>query len=125
MASSYTAQEWAGAIASMGRLVDVRNFPDVAAEVLLGKRPAFLGRGSRLPAKALDPKVIGALVFWTKGPAAMLVQHPGLRKNISCYWYLKATALLFRLLQKMLFSLEAAMCEGVRFTRGMCLKVAR
>ena len=42
---TYTKEEWNGAIASMGRLVDIRNFPDVAADVLLGKRLAFLGRG--------------------------------------------------------------------------------
>ncbi len=55
----YTELEWNGAIASMGRLVDIRNFPDVAADVLLGKREAFLGRGYKGEIKALNPEIIG------------------------------------------------------------------
>ena len=75
---TYAKEEWNGAIASMGRLVDIRNFPDVAADVLLGKRLAFLGRGYKHEAKALDPEIIGALAFWTKGPVELLVEHSGL-----------------------------------------------
>ena len=82
---TYTELEWNGAIASMGRLVDIRNFPDVAADVLLGKRLAFLGRGYRGKTKALNPKIIGALVFWTKGPVELLIEHPGLREVLELY----------------------------------------
>lgn len=69
----------------MGRLVDIRNFPDVAADVLLGKRVAFLGRGYKNHAKALDPKLIGAVAFWTKGPVEILIDHPGLHDVLKFY----------------------------------------
>jgi hypothetical protein len=82
---TYTKEEWNGAIASMGRLVDIRNFPDVAADVLLGKRLAFLGRGFKGEAKALDPEIIGTIAFWTKGPVELLIEHPGLREVLELY----------------------------------------
>lgn len=82
---TYTESEWNGAIASMGRLVDIRNFPDVAADVLLGKRLAFFGRGYKGETKALNPEIIGALVFWTKGPVELLIENPGLRKVLELY----------------------------------------
>lgn len=82
---TYSELEWNKAIASLGRLVDIRNFPDVAADVLMGRTPAFLGRGIRFQTKALDPKMIGALVFWTKGPVDLLVDHPGLREVLETY----------------------------------------
>ncbi len=82
---TYTDSEWNGAIASMGRLVDIRNFPDVAADVLLGKRKAFLGQGYKGETKALNPEIIGALVFWTKGPAELLIENPGLREVLELY----------------------------------------
>ena len=40
----------------MGRLVDMRNFPDVAADILFGKRLAYLGLGYKGERKALAPK---------------------------------------------------------------------
>ena len=58
---TYTESEWNGAIASMGRLVDIRNFPDAAANVLFGNQKAFLGKGYRGVSKALNPDAIGAL----------------------------------------------------------------
>jgi len=80
----YTHDEWQNAIASLGRLVDIRNCPDAAADILLGRTPAYLGFGSErrgLPkGKAIDPKVPGALVLWTKGPVRILKDHPGMRK---------------------------------------------
>ena len=82
---SYTEAEWGGAIASMGRLVDIRNFPDAAVNVLLGNQEAFLGMGYKEETKALNPDFIGALVFWTKGPADLLVDHPGLRQVLEVY----------------------------------------
>ena len=82
---TYTEKEWNGAIASMGRLVDIRNFPDVAADVLLGKRLAFLGRGYQGKPKVLNPEIIGALTFWTKGPVELLIEHPGLREVLELY----------------------------------------
>jgi len=82
---TYSELEWNNAIASLGRLVDIRNFPDVAADVLMGRILAFLGRGIRFHTKALDPKLIGALVFWTKGPVDLLVDHPGLREVLETY----------------------------------------
>ena len=82
---TYTEMEWGGAIASMGRLVDIRNFPDVAADVLPGKRVAFLGRGFQGNPKALNPEIIGALAFWTKGPVELLIEHPGLREVLEIY----------------------------------------
>jgi hypothetical protein len=85
MLIKYPESEWNGAIASLGRLVDIRNFPGVAADVLMGRTPAFLGRGTRLPTKALDPGTVGALVFWTKGPVDLLIEHEGLRKALETY----------------------------------------
>lgn len=85
MLNTYSEKEWNGAIASLGRLVDIRNFPDVAADVLLGRVPAFLGRGIRLQTKALDPKTVGAIVFWTKGPVNLLTEHDGLREALEAY----------------------------------------
>lgn len=85
MLETYSESEWNGAIASLGRLVDIRNFPDVAAEVLMGRTPAFLGRGTRLKMKALDPEAVGALVFWTKGPVDLLIEHTGLREVLETY----------------------------------------
>lgn len=85
MLGTYSEKEWNGAIASLGRLVDIRNFPDVAADVLMGRTPAFLGRGTRLTIKALDPEIVGALVFWTKGPVELLVEHAGLREALETY----------------------------------------
>ena len=82
---TYSESEWNRAIASFGRLVDIRNFPDVAADALMGRIPAFMGRGVRLKPKALDPKIIGAVVFWTKGPVDLLVDHPGLREVLETY----------------------------------------
>jgi len=82
---TYSDFEWRGAIASMGRLVDIRNFPDVAAKVLLGQQEAYLGTGFQGTIKALDPRIIGALVFWTKGPVDLLVDHPGLRQALELY----------------------------------------
>jgi len=82
---TYTKEEWNQAIASMGRLVDIRNFPDVAADALLGKRLAFLGRGYTGEAKALDPEIIGAIAFWTKGPVELLIEHTGLREVLELY----------------------------------------
>ncbi|MFC1601280.1 DUF1848 family protein [Candidatus Sumerlaeota bacterium] len=82
---TYTEEEWDGAIASMGRLVDIRNFPDVAADVLMGRSHAFLGRGYQGPTKAIDPKTVGGLVFWTKGPVDLLINHPGLREVLETY----------------------------------------
>ena len=81
----YTEAEWDGAIASMGRLVDIRNFPDAAAKVLLGQGEAFLGPGYKGPRKALNPEIIGALTFWTKGPVDLLIEHPGLRQVLELY----------------------------------------
>lgn len=85
MLETYSDTEWHGAIASLGRLVDVRNFPDVAADVLMGRTPAFLGRGTRLQTKAIDPGIVGALVFWTKGPVDLLIEHAGLREALETY----------------------------------------
>ena len=85
MLETYSEFEWNGAIASLGRLVDIRNFPDVAADVLMGKIPVFLGPGVRLKAKALDPRIIGAVVFWTKGPVDLLIDHPGLKEALETY----------------------------------------
>ena len=85
MLEAYSESEWNGAIASLGRLVDVRNFPDVAADVLMGIKPAFLGRGVRIQTKALDPKTVGALVFWSKGPVDRLIEHSGLREVLETY----------------------------------------
>ncbi|MFC1788365.1 DUF1848 family protein [Thermodesulfobacteriota bacterium] len=82
---AYTESEWNGAIASMGRLVDIRNFPEVAADVLLGKREARLGQGYKGEIKTLNPEIIGALVFWTKGPAELLIENPGLREVLELY----------------------------------------
>jgi Domain of unknown function (DUF1848) len=82
---TYSESEWDGAIASLGRLVDIRNFPDVAADALMGRIPAFLGRGLGLRAKALDPSMVGAVVFWTKGPIDLLVDHPGLKEVLETY----------------------------------------
>jgi hypothetical protein len=82
---TYSESEWNGAIASLGRLVDVRNFPDVAADVLMGRAPAFLGRGTRLQTKALNPGIVGALVLWTKGPVDLLIEHAGLREALETY----------------------------------------
>jgi hypothetical protein len=87
---TYTKEEWNQAIASMGRLVDIRNFPDVAADVLLGKRLAFFGRGYQGETKALDPSIIGAVAFWTKGPVEILIEHPGLREVLELYKYNEA-----------------------------------
>ena len=87
---TYTKKEWDRAIASMGRLVDIRNFPDVAADVLLGKRLAFLGLGNKGEKKALDPSIIGAVAFWTKGPVEILIEHPGLREVLELYKHNKA-----------------------------------
>jgi hypothetical protein len=36
-------------------------------------------------AKALDPEIIGALAFWTKGPVEILIEHPGLREVLELY----------------------------------------
>ena len=85
MPDTYSEKEWNGAIASLGRLVDIRNFPDAAADFLMGRIPVFLGRGIRLQTKALDPKTIGALVFWTKGPVDLLIEHGGLREVLETY----------------------------------------
>lgn len=85
MLDTYSEFEWNGAIASLGRLVDIRNFPDIAADVLMGRAPAFLGRGVRLQTKAIDPGTVGALVFWTKGPADLLIEHAGLREALETY----------------------------------------
>lgn len=82
---SYSQNEWKGAILSLGRLVDIRNFPDVAADVLMGRQEAFLGRGLKVKTKAIDPNIIGAIVIWTKGPAELLVEHPGLREALETY----------------------------------------
>ncbi len=38
----YTKSEWDNRILSIGRLVDIRNFPNLAGEVLLGEKPAYL-----------------------------------------------------------------------------------
>ncbi|MBI5242293.1 MAG: DUF1848 family protein [Elusimicrobia bacterium] len=81
----YSPDEWGGRVLSLGRLVDVRNFPDVAADALLGKTPAYLGRGCGLPAKRIDPCIVGAVVIWTKGPVDLLVSHPGLREALDVY----------------------------------------
>jgi len=81
----YTAEEWEGRIASLGRLVDVRNFPNVAADILSGDIPAYLGRGCGLPIKCLDPKHIGGLVIWTKGPVDLLINHKELRAALEIY----------------------------------------
>ena len=86
----YTEKQWRGAIASIGRLVDVRNFPAAAAEMLLGKRPVSLGQPRSLPAQRLDPEVIGAVVFWTKGAPDFLVEQSGLREVLETYKRLKA-----------------------------------
>lgn len=83
--TTYTLEEWGTAIASLGRLVDIRNFPDVAAEALLGERPVFLGRGYRGQTKALNPAIIGGLVIWTKGPVEILVEHDALRRALQLY----------------------------------------
>ena len=85
MLETYSESEWNGAIASFGRLVDIRNFPDVVADVLMGRQPAFLGRGLGMQTKALDPKTVGALVFWTKGPVDLLIKHSGLREALETY----------------------------------------
>jgi hypothetical protein len=85
MLKTYSESEWNGAIASFGRLVDIRNFPDVAANALMGRIPVFLGRGVRIKTKALDPKTIGAVVFWTKGPVDLLINHPGLKEVLEEY----------------------------------------
>lgn len=87
---TYSEEEWSGAIASMGRLVDIRNFPDVAANVLMGRNPVLLGRGQRGTTKAINPKTVGGLVFWTKGPVDLLIDHSGLREVLETYNHYKA-----------------------------------
>jgi len=81
----YTAEEWKGRIASLGRRVDVRNFPDVAADILKGNIPAFLGLGCTLPRKCLNPKHIGGLVIWTKGPVDILIKNEKLFAALKIY----------------------------------------
>ena len=85
MIDRYTEQEWDNRICSFGRLIDIRNFPTLAGEVLLGEKPAYLGRGSRIPVKHLDPTIIPAVVFWTKGPVEMFLKNKKLREAIECY----------------------------------------
>jgi len=85
MTDTYTEKEWDKAIASLGRLVDIRNFPDIAADILLGRQKAFLGRPARIKSKALNPDIIGAVVIWTKGPVENLVEHTGLREALERY----------------------------------------
>jgi len=71
----------------MSRVIDmVRCCPDEGAAVMLGKKPVYLGRGSRIPAKALDLDHVPAAVLWTKGPITNLVDHPGLRRMLEVYF---------------------------------------
>lgn len=81
----YTEKEWKGAIASLGRLVDIRNFPQIAADILLGKRPVRLGFGIKKSPKALNPEIIGGLYLWTKGPVEILIDHPGMFEVLKTY----------------------------------------
>lgn len=81
----YTASEWQSRIAGFGRLVDIRNFPDIAGKVLLGEHETYLGRGVHLPKKNLDPEMIPAVVFWTKGPVETLVKNKHLLRTLKVY----------------------------------------
>lgn len=81
---TYTEEEWGGAIASLGRLVDVRNFPDTAAKLLMGESPAYRGLGTKAK-KHLVPKMIPALVLWTKGPVEIFVEHVDMRQVLEMY----------------------------------------
>ncbi len=81
----YSSTEWQYRIASFGRLVDIRNFPDIAGQVLLGQKPAYLGRGVHLPKKHIDPGIVPAVVFWTKGPVEMLVENKYLLQALQVY----------------------------------------
>ena len=52
----YTEKEWEARIASFGRVVDIRNFKDLAADILLGEREALLQRNNKPKKKCIAPK---------------------------------------------------------------------
>jgi len=81
----YTQEEWENRIASFGRTVDIRNFPDLAADVLLGEKEVFLGLGTKLKKKYLNPSIIPAIAFWTKGPVRLLGNNEKLIKVLELY----------------------------------------
>lgn len=81
---TYTEKEWKGAIASVSRTRDIRNFPDAATKWLLGEVPVCKGLGYK-GKKYLDPKIVLALMLWTKGPVEMLFEHEGMWRVLETY----------------------------------------